>query len=146
MLMDLSGQTSLMLRVRLHIMNNWRQIWLSRKNYCFVCGLPQTKISRHLQIHSKTHAEIAHGFSFPDHSKERNILIEKLRYKGNFKHSTAILLSGTGTLKVRRIPKTKALSGKFVHCMYCQGMLIRKELWRHVRRCSCKPENEDLDK
>lgn len=30
--------------------------------------------------------------------------------------------------------------------MYCQGMLIRKELWRHVRRCSCKPENEDLDK
>lgn len=44
---------------------------MSRKNYCFVCGLPQTKISRHLKIPSKTHAESAHAFSFPDHSKER---------------------------------------------------------------------------
>ncbi|XP_013880000.1 uncharacterized protein LOC106529192, partial [Austrofundulus limnaeus] len=30
--------------------------------------------------------------------------------------------------------------------MYCQGMYIRKELWRHVRRCPCKPENMDLEK
>ena len=27
--------------------------------------------------------------------------------------------------------------------MYCEGMYIHKELWRHVRRCPCKPE--DLD-
>lgn len=30
--------------------------------------------------------------------------------------------------------------------MHCQGMYIYKELWRHVRRCPCKPENEDFDK
>ncbi|XP_044063230.1 uncharacterized protein LOC122881284 [Siniperca chuatsi] len=118
---------------------------MSKENYCYVCGKPQSKISRHLKTH-KTHAEIVHAFSLPEHSKERKILLEKMRNKGNFKHNTTVLQGGTGPLKAKRKPKGKALAGKFIHCMHCQGMYIRKELWRHVRRCPCKPENEDLDK
>ncbi|XP_032438018.1 uncharacterized protein LOC116732140 [Xiphophorus hellerii] len=115
---------------------------LSAKNYCFVCGRPQTKISRHLKTH-KTHAEIAYAFSLPEDSKERNVLLEKMRNKGNFKHNCEVLQSGKGSLKVKRKPKAK--TGTFIHCMYCQGMYIRKELWRHVQRCPCKPQNEDLN-
>ncbi len=118
---------------------------MSNKNYCYVCGKPQSKISRHLKTH-KTHAEIVHVFSLPEHSKERKILLEKMRNKGNFRHNTTVLQGGTGPLKVKRKPKAEARAGKFIHCMHCQGMYIRKELWRHVRRCPCKPENEDLDK
>lgn len=117
---------------------------MSKKNYCYVCGKPQSKISRHLKTH-KTHAEIVQAFSLPEDSKERKILLEKMRNKGNFKHNISVLQDGTGSLKVKRKPKAKALAGKFIHCMYCQGMYIRKELWRHVRRCSFKPENEDLE-
>ncbi|XP_059184663.1 uncharacterized protein LOC131967738 isoform X2 [Centropristis striata] len=118
---------------------------MSTKNYCYICGQPQSKISRHLKTHT-THAEVVHVFSLPYHSKERKILLEKMRNKGNFRHNTAVLQGGTGPLKVKRKPKAKAVAGKFVHCMYCQGMYLRKELWRLARRCPCKPEDGDLEK
>ena len=110
-------------------------------NYCFVCGKAQKKISRHLKTH-KTHAEIVHAFSTTD-SKERKRLIEKFRNKGNFLHNQDVLQSGEGQLKVKRKCKSDNNTGKFIHCMYCQGMFLRKELWRHARRCPCKPEDED---
>ncbi|KAF3834432.1 hypothetical protein F7725_025636 [Dissostichus mawsoni] len=66
-----------------------------------------------------------------------------MRNKGNFKNNTEVLKSGTGTLKVKRRPKAEAPAGKFIHCMHCQGLYIRKDLWRHVRRCPCKPKNEE---
>jgi len=31
-------------------------------------------------------------------------------------------------------------------CMYCQGMYIGKELWRHACSCSFKPENIELNR
>ena len=109
------------------------------KNYCYVCGKPQSKISRHLKLHRK-HAELVHLFSLPEKSKERKILLEKIRNKGNFKHNTTVLQAGEGPLKVKRQPKANIMAEKFIHCVYCRGMYIRKELWRHVRRCPCKPE------
>ncbi|XP_029949996.1 uncharacterized protein LOC115390320 isoform X2 [Salarias fasciatus] len=118
---------------------------MSSKNYCYVCGKPQSKISRHLKTHT-THAEIAYAFSLPENSKERKMLFEKMRNKGNFQHNSAVLQDGTGPLKVKRRPKVPEMTGKFIHCMYCKGLFVRKELWRHVRKCSCKPESEDLDK
>ncbi|XP_056448662.1 uncharacterized protein LOC130384480 isoform X1 [Gadus chalcogrammus] len=109
------------------------------KNYCYVCGKPQSKISRHLKLHRK-HAELVLLFSLPEKSKERKILLEKIRNKGNFKHNTTVLQAGEGPLKVKRQPKANIMAEKFIHCVYCRGMYIRKELWRHVRRCPCKPE------
>ncbi|XP_047189259.1 uncharacterized protein LOC118313196 isoform X2 [Scophthalmus maximus] len=117
----------------------------SKKNYCYICGKPQSKISRHLRTH-KTHAEVVRAFSLPEDSKERKTILEKMRNKGNFQHNTEVLQGGTGPVKVKRKPKAKSQPGKFIHCMHCQGMYIRKELWRHVRRCPFKPENQDLDK
>lgn len=118
---------------------------MCNKNYCYVCGKPQSKISRHLKTH-KTEAEIVYAFSLPEDSKESKILLEKMRNKGNFRHNSAVLQDGTGPLKVKRRPKTIAQAGKFIHCMYCQGLYIRKEIWRHVRKCPCKPEDKALDK
>lgn len=59
------------------------------RNYCYIRGKPQSKISRHLKTHT-THAELVHVFSLPEKSKERKILLEKFRNKGNFKHNTAV--------------------------------------------------------
>ncbi|XP_037332072.2 uncharacterized protein LOC119220279 [Pungitius pungitius] len=118
---------------------------MTKKNYCYVCGKPQSKISRHLTTH-RMDAEIVKAFSLPKHSKERKRLVEKMRNKGNLRHNTAVLQAGTGPLKVKRKPKGKALAGKFLDCMYCQGMYIHKELWRHARRCPFKPENTELNR
>lgn len=80
------------------------------------------------------------------HSKERKTLLEKMTNKGNFRHNTEVLQGGMGPLKVKRKPKTKAMTGNFIHGIHCQGMYLRKELWRHVHKCPCKPENEDTKK
>ncbi|XP_076829569.1 uncharacterized protein LOC143485412 isoform X2 [Brachyhypopomus gauderio] len=108
------------------------------KNYCYICGKPQSKISRHLKIHM-TEVEVAEALSFPKHSKERKRLLEKIRNKGNYQHNSNVLQKGSGLLKLKRRPNRVCNSKQFVHCMYCKGMFLRKDLWRHVRRCSSKP-------
>ncbi|KAF3834431.1 hypothetical protein F7725_025635 [Dissostichus mawsoni] len=45
-----------------------QHLTMSTKNYCFICGKPQSKISRHLRTH-KTHAEIIMHFPFPNTRK-----------------------------------------------------------------------------
>lgn len=57
---------------------------MSNKNYCYVCGKPQSKISRHLKT-LKTYAEIVHAFSLSEQSKECKILLEKMRNMGNYR-------------------------------------------------------------
>lgn len=65
---------------------------LSKRNYFYICGKVQRKISRHLKTHT-TRAEILHALSLPKDSKERKILLEKMHNKGNFKHN-AVLQGG----------------------------------------------------
>lgn len=108
------------------------------KNYCYICGKPQSKLVRHLKTH-KDEVEVAQALSLPVHSKERKAMLQKLRNKGNFQHNTDVLQCGEGALKIKRAPKRKCDSKQFVHCMYCKGMFVRRDLWRHLRRCSSKP-------
>ncbi|XP_073716136.1 uncharacterized protein [Misgurnus anguillicaudatus] len=112
---------------------------VTKKNYCFICGKPQSKYSRHLKVHEKTNAEVARALALPKHSKERKQLLDKLRNQGNYEHNTDVLTSGTGLLKIRRKPKKKFSSKDYVHCMYCHAMFLRRDLWRHVRNCPSKP-------
>ncbi len=108
------------------------------KNYCYICGKPQSKLARHLKTH-KDEVEVAQALSLPVHSKERKAMLQKLRNKGNFQYNTDVLQCGEGALKIKRAPKIKCDSKQFVHCMYCRGMFVRRDLWRHLRRCSSKP-------
>ncbi len=77
---------------------------------------------------------------FPPHSKERKRLLEKLRNRGNYQHNQTVMENQSGPLKVKRRPgKKQPLNKKmYVHCLYCKGMFVRKELWRHMRRCPSK--------
>ncbi|KAK3541018.1 hypothetical protein QTP86_011209 [Hemibagrus guttatus] len=70
----------------------------TKKNYCYICGKPQSKISRHLKTHM-AEVEVAKALSFPKNSKERKVLLEKLRNKGNYQHNTDVEKKGTGMLK-----------------------------------------------
>ncbi|XP_026110119.1 uncharacterized protein LOC113082916 isoform X1 [Carassius auratus] len=110
----------------------------NRKNYCYICGKPQSKLARHLKTHM-AEVEVVQALSLPVHSKERKAMLQKLRNKGNFQHNTDVLQCGEGALKIKRAPKRKCDSKQFVHCMYCKGLFVRRDLWRHLKRCPSKP-------
>lgn len=117
----------------------------TKKNYCYVCKTPQSKIARHLKKHEKEEPDIAQAFLLPKNSKERKKLLEKLRNKGNYEHNKEVLTNNDGLLKVKRISKQSKSSlntKNYVHCAYCKGMFIRKELWRHSQRCPSKTVSE----
>ncbi len=119
-------------------MPNPKETFATHKNYCYVCKKPQSKISRHFKQHQNSETEIAAAFSLPKHSQDRKRLLEKLRNRGNYQHNQEVTERKRGPLKIRRRSGRSEieLSAKtFVHCVYCKGLYVRKELWRHTRRC-----------
>ncbi|XP_043960953.1 cell wall protein DAN4-like [Gambusia affinis] len=114
-----------------------------KKNYCFVCGKPQSKIARHLKVHEKTNAEVAQALAQPKASKLRKKILGQLRNKGNSTHNKEVYKSGSGLLKIKRKPKLKYNINQYVHCMFCQGLYLRNHLWRHARKCKSKPRTTD---
>lgn len=115
----------------------------NKKNFCFICGKPQSKIARHLETHAKTSSEVAQVLALPKTSERRKKMLTKLRNRGNFKHNMKVLASGSGLIKVKRKSKKKYDKEKYVHCMYCQGLYLRKDLWRHAKNCLSKPAETD---
>ncbi len=116
---------------------------VSKKNYCYICGKPQSKYARHLKTHEKSNVDVARALALPKHSKERQKLLNKLWNKGNYEHNADVLVNGTGLLKLRRKPKKIYNSKDYVHCMYCHAVFFLRDLWRHVCNCLSKPvENQ----
>ncbi|XP_054653990.1 uncharacterized protein LOC129193635 isoform X2 [Dunckerocampus dactyliophorus] len=111
----------------------------SKINYCYICGKAQSKITRHLKTHEKTNVDVAQVLALPKYSKERQRRLNILRNKGNHKHNTEVLTSGTGVLKMKRKPKNKHDVKQYVHCMYCHALYLRRHLWRHLQKCLSKP-------
>ncbi|MCJ8736636.1 hypothetical protein PDJAM_G00014750 [Pangasius djambal] len=114
----------------------------TKLNFCFVCGKACTKITRHLKLHRKDNIEIETAFKLPKKSKQRSHILEVLRNRGNYQHNKLVLINGTGLIKARRMPKDDIDTQKFEYCMYCKGLYMRKELWKHVKRCTSNPERD----
>ncbi|XP_078790319.1 uncharacterized protein LOC111947145 isoform X1 [Oryzias latipes] len=112
---------------------------LRNRNYCYICGKLQTKFTRHLKRHEKKYADVAQVLSLPKKSKKRLEMLAKLRNKGNYDHNSEVLASGIGTLKPKRTSKKNYKEKDYIHCIYCQALYLRRDLWRHVRKCSSKP-------
>lgn len=110
------------------------------QNFCFICKNFHSKIARHFKTHIKENSDIAHALSLPTGSKSRKKILEDLRNRGNFEHNKDVLNKGSGQLKVKRRSK-KAECKKYEYCVHCKGMFLRPELWRHMKRCSSKPES-----
>jgi len=111
----------------------------SKRQHCFFCDRPFTKIARHLERKHMNEIEVAKALSHPKGSKERRMQLEYLRNKGNFAYNSTVINTGSGQMIPRKLPK-KTLDGeKFLHCIYCQGLFLKKTLWRHFKICKFKP-------
>ncbi|XP_062381350.1 uncharacterized protein LOC134069402 [Sardina pilchardus] len=109
----------------------------NKKQYCFYCCKPFSKMARHLaQIH-KDEVEVAKALSFTKGSKERRVHLDLLRNKGNRAHNVNVLKAGKGVLVPRQQATAKQVDvNDYVHCLHCQGLFRRKALWRHMARCN----------
>ncbi|XP_017546233.1 uncharacterized protein LOC108423451 isoform X1 [Pygocentrus nattereri] len=114
----------------------------TKQNFCFVCGKAYNKIARHLKVHKQENFEIASAFKLRKSSKERKRILEVLRNRGNYQHNNMVLSRRTGLIKAIRTPKDNIDTQKFEYCMYCKGLFMRKELWRHIRRCTSNPDRD----
>ncbi|XP_053366560.1 uncharacterized protein LOC128536361 isoform X2 [Clarias gariepinus] len=123
--------------IRNHILTKTTKL-----NFCFVCGKPRAKIARHLKLHRNESYEIATAFKLRKNSRQRAHILEVLRNRGNYQHNKLVLVNGTGLIKVKRSPKYNIDTQNFEYCMYCKGLYLRKELWRHVKRCLSNPESD----
>ncbi|XP_049448354.1 uncharacterized protein LOC125898561 [Epinephelus fuscoguttatus] len=112
------------------------------QNFCFICKDFHFKIARHFKTHIKDNSDIAYALSLPAGSATRKKLLENLRNRGNFEYNRDVLKKGSGQLKVKRKAK-KVECKKYEYCIHCKGMFLRPELWRHMKRCSSKAEEQE---
>ncbi|XP_054908272.1 uncharacterized protein LOC129374093 [Poeciliopsis prolifica] len=111
----------------------------NKRHYCLYCKKGFAKIARHLEHVHYDKPEVAEAIVFPIGSKQRKLHLEHLRNRGNFAHNVEVLNSGTGTLVPRKQPSTTTESQKYLHCIYCQGLFMKKILSRHLTTCKFKP-------
>ncbi|XP_028271021.1 uncharacterized protein LOC114441993 isoform X2 [Parambassis ranga] len=128
--------------VVLPMSNSNKQRIYDKRNYCLFCAKPMIKLARHLErIHSDK-PEVAAAFQYPKHSRERRKVWKKLTNQGNFAHNKTVLRTGKGQLAVRKRPNQPGKALDFLHCLHCQGLYCKKALYRHMKKCSEKDNND----
>ncbi|XP_067032827.1 uncharacterized protein [Acropora muricata] len=119
-----------------------------KKQACFYCGVLVSKIARHYELKHMAEKEVAIALSFNKGSPSRKKHLEKLRLLGNYHHNLTVMETGKGELIVYRRPT----SGKgcnpsdFLPCNFCLGFIKRQELWKHVKSCKFKPDQNEVPK
>lgn len=63
-----------------------------KKHYCVFCRRPQVKIARHLLRKHADQQEVAAASTLPTGSKQRHLLLEHLRCRGNYLHNIEVCL------------------------------------------------------
>lgn len=110
-----------------------------KTHYCLYCSRPYAKIVRHLEGAHGDKSDVAQALSLPKGSKERKRRLDHIRNRGNYAHNTSVMQSGDGAMVPFRRPPQEARGQDFMHCVYYQGLYLRKLLWRHMHACPFKP-------
>ncbi|KTG38795.1 hypothetical protein cypCar_00042030 [Cyprinus carpio] len=113
-----------------------------KKQYCIYCSKPYSKLARHLEFVHRNEVEVAKAVAFPKHSKQRRIQLNLLRKRGNFAHNTSVVRKGHGEMVACYRPKKSKNATEFIHCIYCQGLYNKHSLWKHVKNCPLKPQED----
>lgn len=107
----------------------------SKAQYCVYCGKSNVKMARHLQGKHEDEVDVAHAFSFPVGSKERKLLLETIRNKGNWQHNLKVLEGGNGEIVTWKRPSEKASVNDYLPCQHCCAMFKKTGLWQHEKAC-----------
>ena len=116
-----------------------------KKQACYYCGKLVCKIARHYEQKHHSEREVAIAISFRRGCPTRKKHFEKLRLLRNYHHNLTVLETGKGELILKRRPSCdkKCNPSDFLPCQYCLGFLKRQELWKHIKSCAYKPDDDD---
>ena len=86
------------------------------------------------------------ALSFPAKSTDRRKELDRIRLMGNFVHNNKVLVANKGELQVVRRPNegTKANPFDYYPCLYCNGFLDKKELYKHVANCTFADDQKEI--
>ncbi|XP_059211600.1 uncharacterized protein LOC131990213 [Centropristis striata] len=114
-----------------------RRRW-DKKHYCAFCRRPQVKIARHLLRKHADQQEVMAASTLPTGSKERHLLLEHLRCRGNYMHNIEVIRQGSGEIVPWRQPSEEVDARNYLPCPLCLGFFLRADLWKHQASCRKK--------
>ncbi|KAL5238144.1 hypothetical protein ACI65C_005554 [Semiaphis heraclei] len=124
---------------------NNKRLW-DKTDCCIFCEKNVTNFTRHITRKHTSEIEVARYLSFPQRSKDRKILADQLRKRGNF-------LCNVGSEQVikpvRRPNEFSTISNAadYLPCKHCYGLYKKKYLYRHEKVCkSIKTELKGRNK
>lgn len=109
-----------------------------KKHYCVFCRRPQVKIARHLLRKHADQQEVMAASTLPTGSKQRHLLLEHLRCRGNYLHNIEVIRQGRGEIVPRRQPTEDVDARNYLPCPLCLGFFLRADLWKHQVCCRKK--------
>ncbi|XP_030580889.1 uncharacterized protein LOC115777194 [Archocentrus centrarchus] len=109
-----------------------------KKHYCVFCRRPQVKIARHLLRKHADEQEVVSASALPTGSKQRHLLLEHLRCRGNYLHNIEVIRQGSGEIVPWRQPSEDVDARNYLPCPLCLGFFLRADLWKHQVSCRKK--------
>nr|XP_015830341.2 uncharacterized protein LOC107395459 [Nothobranchius furzeri] len=109
-----------------------------KKHYCVFCRRPQVKIARHLLRKHCDEQEVMEASVLPTGSKQRHLLLERLRCRGNYMHNIEVIRQGSGEIVPWRQPSEDVDARNYLPCPLCLGFFLRADLWKHQASCRKK--------
>ncbi|XP_054863791.1 uncharacterized protein LOC111563204 isoform X2 [Amphiprion ocellaris] len=109
-----------------------------KKHYCVFCRRPQVKIARHLLRKHADEQEVVAASALPTGSKQRHLLLEHLRCRGNYLHNIEVIRQGSGEIVPWRQPSEDVDARNYLPCPLCLGFFLRADLWKHQVSCRKK--------
>lgn len=117
--------------------NDGKRRW-DKKHYCVFCRRPQVKIARHLLRKHADQKEVLAASALPTGSKQRHLLLEHLRCRGNYMHNIEVIRQGSGEIVPWRQPSEEVDARNYLPCPLCLGFFLRADLWKHQASCRKK--------
>lgn len=115
-----------------HLTN--KRIW-DKFDHCIFCEKNVTNFTRHILRNHKDEIEVAEYEALPKGSKQRILLADSLRKRGNFLNN----VTGNEIKPVRRpyeFNKSTVIASDYLPCKHCFGMFKKKYLSRHIKVCT----------
>ena len=113
-----------------------------RVRNCFPCNFCEKRVleyARHLKQVHMGKAEVKEIFSLPP--KQRRGPLSVLRGKAILIYNERVKRSGSGRVIVSRRTSRARDVDEYLPCPDCNLYMVRKQLWRHNRRCPAKTRN-----
>ncbi|KAK4882289.1 hypothetical protein RN001_005608 [Aquatica leii] len=119
----------------------------TRRYFCIYCKKSFAKLPKHLEHCHANEVAVESFIKLPAGSKNRKVIIEKIRRRGDYEHNTNKEYN-TGTLLVARRTKVEnhQRNVKIVTCPECKGQFYNYCFYKHFKMCSksnCKGDKDD---